>query len=163
MKDFSHYNDQGRPQMVNISEKQPSVRTATATSRVRLSKTLYEAIHSDSIQKGDPLPVAQVAGIMAAKKTSEWIPMCHPIMLQGTDLHFTYERDGDDYLLSITAVVTVDASTGVEMEALTAVTAAALTFYDMCKSVDKAMIIEETYLVEKTGGKKGDFHHPRKQ
>lgn len=161
MTGFSHYNDQGRAQMVNVSAKEETARTATAQSRVRLSKTLYDAIHAQELKKGDPLSVAQIAGIMAAKKTAEWIPMCHPITIQGTDLQFSYEEIDDDYMLLIEATVTVKSNTGVEMEALTAVSAAALTFYDMCKAVDKSMVIEETLLVKKTGGKNGDFRHPR--
>lgn len=163
MTQFSHYNEDGLPKMVDISSKSPTSRTATAECRVRISAHLYEAIHEQTLKKGNPLPVAQVAGIMAAKKTAEWIPMCHPILIQGTDLSFKYEPAKDGYMLVIGATVTVDGNTGVEMEALTAVTAAALTFYDMCKAVDKSMVIEETLLVKKTGGKNGDFYHPRRQ
>ncbi|MBM7841126.1 cyclic pyranopterin phosphate synthase [Alkalihalobacillus xiaoxiensis] len=161
MNAFSHFNEQGRAQMVNVSNKEETNRTATAQANVRLSSELYHAIHSNHIKKGDPLSVAQVAGIMAAKKTPEWIPMCHPITIQGTDLTFTFTKIDTDYQLTILATVTVKSNTGVEMEALTAVSAAALTFYDMCKAVDKAMVIEETLLIKKTGGKNGDFHHPK--
>ncbi|EZH68090.1 molybdenum cofactor biosynthesis protein C [Bacillaceae bacterium JMAK1] len=160
---FSHFNEEGRARMVNVQEKPRTARKAVAQSKIRLSNTLYTAIHDQSLKKGDPLSVAQVAGVMAAKKTPDWIPMCHPIMIQGTDIDFRFEQDEGDHLLVITATVTVEANTGVEMEALTAVSAAALTFYDMCKSIDKGMIIEETLLLTKTGGKNGDFHHPRTQ
>lgn len=161
MNSFSHFNEQGRAKMVNVSNKKETDRTATAQAKVRLSSDLYNAIHANNLKKGDPLSVAQVAGIMAAKKTPEWIPMCHPITIQGTDLTFSFEELDADYQLTILATVTVKSNTGVEMEALTAVSAAALTFYDMCKAVDKAMVIEETLLIKKTGGKNGDFHHPR--
>ncbi|MBM7631915.1 cyclic pyranopterin monophosphate synthase MoaC [Geomicrobium sediminis] len=160
---FSHFNKDGRARMVNVQEKPRTARKAVAQSKIRLSNALYTAIHDQSLQKGDPLSVAQVAGVMAAKKTPDWIPMCHPIMIQGTDIDFRFEEDESDHLLVITATVTVEANTGVEMEALTAVSAAALTFYDMCKTIDKGMIIEETLLLTKTGGKNGDFHHPRTQ
>ncbi|GAK00483.1 cyclic pyranopterin monophosphate synthase MoaC [Geomicrobium sp. JCM 19055] len=160
---FSHFNEDGRARMVNVQEKLKTARKAVAQSKIRLSNALYTAIHDQSLQKGDPLSVAQVAGVMAAKKTPDWIPMCHPIMIQGTDIDFRFEEDEGDHLLVITATVTVEANTGVEMEALTAVSASALTFYDMCKSIDKGMIIEETLLLTKTGGKNGDFHHPRTQ
>lgn len=163
MSEFSHYNEEGRAQMVDISHKQESTRTATAESRILLTKELYQAIEGEDLKKGDPLQAAQIAGVMGAKKTPDWIPMCHPIPLQGTDLSFAYEKTDDEYELIIRATVTVKGNTGVEMEALTAVTAAALTFYDMCKAVDKSMIIKETLLVEKTGGKSGDFYHPRRK
>ncbi|AXF56932.1 cyclic pyranopterin monophosphate synthase MoaC [Salicibibacter kimchii] len=162
MSEFSHYNKEGRAKMVDISQKQDSTRTATAESRILLTEALYRAIQNEDLKKGDPLQAAQIAGVMGAKKTPDWIPMCHPIPLQGTDLSFAYEEADDGYELIIRATITVKSNTGVEMEALTAVTAAALTFYDMCKAVDKSMIIKETLLVEKTGGKSGDFHHPRR-
>ncbi|MFS0787852.1 cyclic pyranopterin monophosphate synthase MoaC [Shouchella sp. 1P09AA] len=162
MTSFSHFNNEGRAKMVNVADKDETARTATARTKVRLSPALYQAIHEEGLKKGDPLSVAQVAGIMAAKKTADWIPMCHPITIQGTDLTFSFSerKESNDYVLVIHATVTVKSNTGVEMEALTAVSAAALTFYDMCKAVDKSMIIEETLLVEKTGGKNGDFYHP---
>ncbi|SDI74146.1 cyclic pyranopterin monophosphate synthase MoaC [Natribacillus halophilus] len=162
MSEFSHYNEEGRSKMVDISQKQESTRTATAESRILLSEELYESIQSEALKKGDPLQAAQIAGVMGAKKTPDWIPMCHPVPLQGTDLSFDYQETDEDYVLIIRATVTVKSNTGVEMEALTAVTAAALTFYDMCKAVDKSMIIKETLLIEKTGGKSGDFVHPRR-
>jgi len=157
MSEFSHWNEAGRPKMVDISDKNPTSRTAIARSTIVLSNELYAAIEDGNIKKGDPTQVAQIAGIMGAKKTADIIPMCHPIMLQGTDFAFHYEPIEDGYELHIEATVKCDGKTGVEMEALTAVSIAALTFYDMCKAVDKSMIIKNTYLVKKTGGKSGTF------
>ncbi|GGH86299.1 cyclic pyranopterin phosphate synthase [Pullulanibacillus pueri] len=161
MSTFSHWNEEGRPQMVDISKKEVTERTAIAQSRVSISNELYEAIKNGHIKKGDPLQVAQIAGIIGAKKTSDIIPMCHPIALQGTDFTFHYEKNGEGYDLIIQATVKCSGKTGVEMEALTAASIAALTFYDMCKAVDKSMIIAETFLVRKTGGKSGDFTHEK--
>ena len=157
MSEFSHWNEHGRPKMADISDKQPTSRTAIARSTIALSTELYEAIEQGNIKKGDPTQVAQIAGIMGAKKTADIIPMCHPIMLQGTDFTFAYEQTATGYDLHIEATVKCDGKTGVEMEALTAVSIASLTFYDMCKAVDKSMIIKNTYLLKKTGGKSGTF------
>ncbi|WP_341299466.1 cyclic pyranopterin monophosphate synthase MoaC [Lysinibacillus sp. FSL H8-0500] len=159
MTKFSHWNEEGRPKMVDISAKEITTRTATARSTITLSDEVYQAIQQGGIKKGDPTHVAQIAGIMGAKKTADIIPMCHPIMLQGTDLQFDYTKAKDGYELHIQATVKCSGKTGVEMEALTAVSIAALTFYDMCKAVDKTMVIKDTYLVEKTGGKSGTFMH----
>lgn len=144
--------------MVDISAKDDTIRTAVAISSIKISKQIYEQITSNSVKKGDVLAVAQVAGIMAAKKTSDVIPMCHPILLKGVDISFAWEEiDELFYKLVITTKVKTVGSTGVEMEALTAASITALTIYDMCKSMDKGMIIGETYLEQKTGGKNGDF------
>ncbi|KOY83369.1 cyclic pyranopterin monophosphate synthase MoaC [Lysinibacillus macroides] len=159
MTKFSHWNEEGRPKMVDISAKEMTTRTAIARSTITLSDEVYQAIQQGGIKKGDPTHVAQIAGIMGAKKTADMIPMCHPIMLQGTDLQFDYTKTKDGYELHIQATVKCSGKTGVEMEALMAVSIAALTFYDMCKAVDKAMVIKDTYLVEKTGGKSGTFMH----
>ncbi|MEK5232262.1 cyclic pyranopterin monophosphate synthase MoaC [Lysinibacillus sp. FSL K6-0232] len=159
MTKFSHWNEEGRPKMVDISAKEITTRTAIARSTITLSDEVYQAIQQGGIKKGDPTHVAQIAGIMGAKKTADIIPMCHPIMLQGTDLQFTYTKVENGYELHIEATVKCSGKTGVEMEALTAVSIAALTFYDMCKAVDKTMVIKDTYLVEKTGGKSGTFLH----
>lgn len=159
MNNFTHWNEEGRPKMVDISEKEISTRTAIARSTITLSDAVYEAIQQGGIKKGDPTQVAQIAGIMGAKKTADIIPMCHPIMLQGTDFQFEYKKVDDGYELHIQATVKCSGKTGVEMEALTAVSVAALTFYDMCKAVDKNMVIKETYLVQKTGGKSGTYMH----
>src|SRR5690606_3679810 len=134
--------------------KTPNKRTAVARSKVTMKPETLELIHQGKIGKGDVLAVAQVAGIMAAKKTSEWIPMCHPIPITGLNIHFS---DNGINELYIEATVSTIGKTGVEMEALTAVSAAALTVYDMCKAAEKEMVIGTTYLVSKTGGKSGDF------
>ncbi len=157
MSNFSHWNEEGRPKMVDISQKNSTTRTAIAQSTIVLSNKLFEAIENGLIKKGDPLQVAQIAGIMAAKKTADVIPMCHPIVLQGSDFTFNYQKRDNEYDLIIQATIKCSGQTGVEMEALTAVSIAALTFYDMCKAVDKTMVIKETFLVQKTGGKSGDF------
>lgn len=156
MAEFSHFNDQGRARMVDISEKQNTVRTAVAKTRVEVNQEIYDKITNKQMAKGDVLSVAQVAGIMAAKKTSDWIPMCHPLSLKGIDVSFDWEMKDNPKLL-IEVSVKTKGSTGVEMEALTAASATALTVYDMCKAVDKSMVIGPTYLEEKTGGKNGDY------
>lgn len=156
MAEFSHFNDQGRARMVDISEKQDTVRTAVANTSVEVNQEIYDKITNQQISKGDVLSVAQVAGIMAAKKTSDWIPMCHPLSLKGIDVSFDWELEDKPKLL-IEVSVKTKGSTGVEMEALTAASATALTIYDMCKAVDKSMVIGPTYLEEKTGGKNGDY------
>jgi cyclic pyranopterin phosphate synthase len=140
---LTHINEQGRAKMVDVSGK-PVTRRVAVARRIRRG----------GMEKGDVLAVAQVAGIMAAKKTSELIPMCHPIPLRGVDLRFSEEGDS---ILIIEAEVKTDSVTGVEMEALTAVSVAALTVYDMCKAIDKEMTVEQTCLIRKTGGKSGDF------
>jgi cyclic pyranopterin phosphate synthase len=152
---FTHFNDQGRARMVDITEKDATRRTATARTKVRMEPSTLSAIKQGRIGKGDVLAVAQVAGVMAAKKTSDIIPMCHPLSLSGVDIGFS---DNDNNELYIEASVRTTGPTGVEMEALTAVSAAALTVYDMCKALEKGMEIGPTYLVTKTGGKSGDFH-----
>ncbi|MBB5172623.1 cyclic pyranopterin monophosphate synthase MoaC [Texcoconibacillus texcoconensis] len=158
MASFTHFNDQGRAKMVDVSDKQTSTRTAVAHSSIRVNKEIYERVQEGKIGKGDVLSVAQVAGVMAAKNTSQWIPMCHPLNLTGVDVTFEWdEHQEGDYELQIDATVKTKGHTGVEMEALTAASATALTVYDMCKAIDKGMIIGPTYLVEKTGGKSGDF------
>ncbi|RZT12996.1 MULTISPECIES: cyclic pyranopterin monophosphate synthase MoaC [Fictibacillus] len=158
MKELTHFNEEGRARMVDISEKETSYRTAIAVSGITVSEEVFLKIRDNKFKKGDVLAVAQVAGIMAAKKTSDWIPMCHPLSLTGVDLSFEWDKENNDgYKLNIQAEVRTKGSTGVEMEALTAASAAALTVYDMCKAADKGMIIGPTYLVSKTGGKNGDF------
>ena len=153
MEDFTHFNDQGRARMVDVTGKTSTVRTATAAGAVLLSAETAEAIRTGGVAKGDVLAVAQVAGILAAKRTGEWIPMCHPIPLTGVDIRF---RLGEDRL-DILATARCKGETGVEMEALTAVSAAALTVYDMCKALQKDMEITEIRLLEKTGGKSGEW------
>lgn len=152
MKELTHFNEEGRAKMVDISQKPETVRTAVAQSSILLNEEIYEKITNNKMKKGDVLAVAQVAGIMACKNTSNIIPMCHPISLQGVNISFNWLKEDDNYRLQIEATAKTKGSTGVEMEALTAVSAAALTVYDMCKAVDKGMIIGPTFLVEKTGG-----------
>jgi cyclic pyranopterin phosphate synthase len=161
MSDFTHFNEQGRARMVDIGEKQETERTAIARSSVHVSKEIYGKVTTNKMKKGDVLAVAQVAGIMAAKKTSDWIPMCHPLQLKGIDIAFEWLVQDQTYALQIEAFVKTKGSTGVEMEALTAASATALTIYDMCKAIDKGMIIGQTYLLEKKGGKSGDFYRDK--
>ncbi|MFC9777641.1 MULTISPECIES: cyclic pyranopterin monophosphate synthase MoaC [Paenibacillus] len=152
---LTHFNEQGRAKMVDISEKKETKRTAVARTSVTMLPETLLRIREGRLAKGDVLAVAQVAGIMAAKKTADWIPMCHPLALSGVDIRFVYESGTE---LGIEAEVRTTGPTGVEMEALTAVSAAALTVYDMCKALQKDMVIGPTMLVSKTGGKNGDFH-----
>ncbi|MCZ0756481.1 cyclic pyranopterin monophosphate synthase MoaC [Anoxybacillus sp. J5B_2022] len=163
MAAFTHFNEQGHAKMVDITEKTDTVRTAVARTSVTVSKEIYEQITNRTVQKGDVLAVAQVAGIMAAKKTAEIIPMCHPLMLKGVDIQFDWETKDAHYQLLITVTVKTKGSTGVEMEALTAASVCALTVYDMCKALDKGIVIGPTYLVEKTGGKSGHYRREEKQ
>ncbi|RXT13459.1 cyclic pyranopterin monophosphate synthase MoaC [Ammoniphilus sp. CFH 90114] len=151
---LTHFNDQHRAKMVDVSDKQESVREAIAVSRVVMKPETMSRIKAGKIGKGDVLAVAQVAGIMAAKKTSDIIPMCHPIPINGVDIQFD---DASDDTILIEAKVKTKGVTGVEMEALTAASAVALTIYDMCKAMDKEMVIGPTYLLSKLGGKSGDF------
>lgn len=162
MDEFTHFNEQGRAKMVDVSEKNETVRTAIARSSITVNEKIYKQIIEKKAKKGDVLAVAQVSAIMACKKTSEIIPMCHPIPLTGIDISFQWKKINDDsYQLLIETMVKTKSYTGVEMEALTAASVCALTVYDMCKAVDKGMIIGETYLLEKTGGKSGDFRRER--
>lgn len=153
MSDFTHINSQGRAKMVDVSEKDITVRTASAVGTIYMAESTVEMIKSGGVKKGDVLSVAQVAGIMAAKQTSNIIPMCHPIITTGIDISFTINKASID----IKSTVKCKGETGVEMEALTAVSAAALTIYDMCKALQKDMTIGKIRLVEKTGGKSGDY------
>ena len=151
--DFTHFNEQGRARMVDVTEKAATDRTAAATATVKMAPATAEAIRTGGVAKGDVLAVAQVAGIMAAKRTWEWIPMCHPVSLTGVDIRFSLGEDRVDVL----ATARCKGETGVEMEALTAASAAALTIYDMCKALQKDMEITDVRLLEKTGGKSGTF------
>jgi len=158
MAEFTHFNDEGRAKMVDVSDKPETSRTALAYSSIIVNKEIFKKINNREMKKGDVLAVAQVAGIMAAKKTWEVIPMCHPLPLTGVNISFTWEEESNaNYKLLIQASVKTKGNTGVEMEALTAASVCALTVYDMCKAVDKGMVIGPTYLMEKTGGKNGDF------
>lgn len=159
MSKLTHFNNQGRAKMTDITAKQETVRTAVAQSSITVNENIYRQITEGTNKKGDVFAVAQVAGIMAAKNTSNNIPMCHPILLSGTDIHFHWEIDEakGQYDIIIRSEVKTKGSTGVEMEALGAVSIAALTIYDMCKAGGKEMIIGPTMLLSKTGGKNGDY------
>jgi cyclic pyranopterin monophosphate synthase len=152
---LTHLDASGRARMVDVSDKDVTRREATARAVVRMQVATARLIASGGVAKGDVLAVAQVAGVMAAKKTSDVIPMCHPLPISGVDMQF--ELDAQRGQLDIRATVRVTARTGVEMEALTAASVAALTVYDMCKAVDRAMTIEHIELLHKAGGKSGDF------
>ncbi|MBM7624533.1 cyclic pyranopterin monophosphate synthase MoaC [Sporohalobacter salinus] len=152
---FTHFNDSGRARMVDVSEKPVTSRIAVAEGKVYASAETIERIQAEQIEKGDVMGVAQIAGVMNAKKTSDIIPMCHPLNITGVDLDF--EINNERNYIRIIAEVKISSQTGVEMEALTAVSTAALTIYDMCKAVDKAMEIGEIRLLKKSGGQSGDF------
>ena len=155
MPEFSHFNDQGRARMVDVTEKAPTFRRAAAAGEVQVSKETLTAIREGKLKKGDVLAVAQVAGIQAAKHCWELIPMCHPVPLTGVDIRFSLVED--PCRVEILAEVSCTGPTGVEMEALTAVSAAALTVYDMCKALQRDMRIEHIRLLAKSGGRSGDF------
>ncbi len=152
MSDLSHYDESGAPRMVDVGHKSSTARTAKAHAFVRIKPEVLAELPNNP--KGNPLEVARIAGIMAAKKTSELIPMCHPLPLTHAGVEVVVEPGG----VRITATASTNAQTGVEMEALTAASVAALTVYDMTKALDKGIEITEVYLLEKTGGKSGDYH-----
>lgn len=153
---LTHFDNKGNAVMVDVSNKNETERIATATGTVKASSETIELIKSGQIGKGDVLGVARVAGIMAMKNTSNLIPMCHPVMITGSSIDF--EIDSEKNEIRITATSKVVHKTGVEMEALTGVSIAALTIYDMCKAVDKRMVIGDIHLVKKLGGKSGEFN-----
>jgi cyclic pyranopterin phosphate synthase len=167
MSKFSHFDESGASRMVDVGEKAVTRRTARASGRVVMQPATLQLIREGKAAKGDVLEVARLAGIMAAKRTSELIPLCHPLALEAVAIEFTFpDQDGRAMLpagqdgraiLGIEATVQVEAKTGVEMEALMAVSMAALTVYDMCKSVDRGMVIGPIRLEEKSGGKSGDW------
>ncbi|MEO0784739.1 MAG: cyclic pyranopterin monophosphate synthase MoaC [Pseudomonadota bacterium] len=153
MSDLTHIGPDGRARMVDITAKNITDRIAVAEGRVRMSpETLALAVGRDT-KKGDPLAISELAGIMGAKKTADLIPLCHPLPLSGVKVEIAAAHDG----LTVTARVMTTGRTGVEMEALTAVSTACLTLYDMLKAVDKGMVISDIRLIEKTGGKSGDY------
>ena len=154
-KKLSHVDARGRAKMVDVSDKPATAREATAAGRIVMSPPTLALIQRRGVSKGDVLAVAQIAGIMAAKKTHDLIPMCHPLQLTGVDV--TLSPDEKAHAIDITARVRTTGKTGVEMEALTAVSIAALTIYDMCKAVDRAMRVEKIRLLKKSGGTSGDF------
>ena len=153
MTALSHLDEKGKARMVDVTEKESTVRTALARGKVRMRPETVGLIVSDGIAKGDVLGVARVAGIMAAKRTGALIPMCHPLELTGIDLQFTLNPDRGE--ITVEAKVSTVGRTGVEMEAMTAVSVAALTIYDMCKSADRWMVLSDIQLMEKQGGKSG--------
>ena len=152
---LTHFDDSGKARMVDVTEKQDTSREAVAEGRIIMKRETLELIKIGKIGKGDVLGVAQVAGIMGAKKTWELIPMCHPLLLTSVSMEFS--TNDEALAVDITAIVKTTGKTGVEMEALTAVSTAALTIYDMCKAVDKAMTIEYIRLTAKSGGKSGNY------
>ncbi len=151
---LTHIDENGASRMVDVSEKDVTERIAVAHARVTMKPETFNLIMDKKITKGDVLGVARVAGIMAAKKTSELVPMCHPLNLNSVKIDY---EDNNQSSIEITSEVKVSGKTGVEMEALTAVSICALTIYDMCKSADRSMIISDVYLVKKSGGKSGTF------
>lgn len=153
MTKLTHLDDAGQAAMVDISAKEATVREAVASGRISMTAEALSAIRDGTAKKGDVLATARIAGIMAAKRTSELIPLCHPLMLSKVAVDFSFEADG----IRATATARLTGQTGVEMEALTAVSLALLTIYDMGKAIDKSMIISEIHLLSKSGGKSGDW------
>lgn len=155
--EYNHFDEKGNARMVDVSGKDVTGRRAVAEGIIRVSRDVMEAIKGKKVKKGDVLTVAQVAGISATKKTWDLIPMCHPLML--TNAQVVFEVNEEESWIKAICTVAVDGKTGVEMEALTGVTASLLTIYDMCKAIDKRMEICDVHLVEKQGGKSGDFRY----
>ena len=155
MSEFSHFDEKGNAYMVDVSDKDITKRTATAQGTISVSREVMDAVIGKKIKKGDVLTVAQVAGIMGTKRTSDLIPMCHPLSLSNAKV--TFEVDEEACTITAICTATCEGKTGVEMEALTGASVALLTIYDMCKSIDKRMFISDVHLVEKAGGKSGHF------
>lgn len=158
MSELSHIDDEGRVRMVDTSAKSITSRTAVASAKVLMSKETVAAIQQHRTPKGDPIEAARLAGIMAAKRTAELIPLCHPLPLTHVDIQASIR----DFGIQVESTVSMNAQTGVEMEALVAVSVAALTIYDMCKAIDKGIVISDVQLESKTGGKSGDYHRSGK-
>ena len=158
---WNHFDKSGNAVMVDVSGKEVTVRTASATGTIRVNEEIMDAVVHGNVKKGDVLGVARVAGIMAAKQTWSLIPMCHPLCIRKCTIDF--ETDVEKSEIRVISTVKVEEKTGVEMEALTAVSVALLTVYDMCKAIDKRMEITGIHLLTKTGGKSGDFKNPREQ
>ena len=154
-KEFSHFDHKGNAVMVDVSGKEPTFRTAVATGYISVGAEIMAAVTGGNVKKGDVLGVARVAGIMGVKQTSSLIPMCHPLPIQKCAVDF--ELDQENSRIHAYCTVKTEGKTGVEMEALTGVQTALLTIYDMCKAIDKHMVMSEIHLVEKTGGKSGNF------
>lgn len=157
MAELTHLDASGKARMVDVGAKLQTARVAIASGRIRMGTQALAAIRDGEVPKGDVLATARIAGIMAAKKTADLIPLCHPLALDAVTVDFAFETNG----LRATATASLTARTGVEMEALTAVSVALLTIYDMAKAIDKAMVIEDIHLAEKRGGKSGDWKAPR--
>ncbi len=157
--DFTHFNKQKRAKMVDVSHKDYTLRIAKAYGEVKLSKDAYFALKEGRVKKGDVLSVAQVAGIMGAKQTPHLIPMCHPLTVEGIDINF--ELDDDNHVVKIFSEAKITHKTGIEMEAVTAVSIAALTIYDMCKAIDKSIEINNIRLLYKEGGKSGTYSYKK--
>ena len=155
MSDLTHFDDQGRAHMVDVSEKPDSTRTASAQGRVVFSKVSFDQIMARGVKKGDIAAIAQIAGITGAKRTADLIPLCHPLPITGVSVEVSADKDTHSYV--VTAQVKTTGKTGVEMEALSAVSVACLTIYDMAKAVDKSITIENIKLLSKTGGKSGRY------
>ena len=156
LESLTHINEEGYAKMVDVSEKEETIREAIAKGSIYMNRNTIMAIVEGKIKKGDVLSVAQIGGIMGAKSTSDIIPMCHNINIYGADLDFHVDENNSK--IDIIATVRTVGVTGVEMEALTSVSIAALTIYDMCKAIDKEMVISDIHLVKKTGGRSGDFY-----
>lgn len=154
---MNHFDKAGNAVMVDVTEKEVTVRTASAAGSIHVNEDIMNAVLGKSVKKGDVLAIAQVAGIMAAKQTWSLIPMCHPIGIRNCTI--TFETDQDKMEIRAISTVKIDDKTGVEMEALTAVSVALLTIYDMCKGIDKHMEIRDIHLISKTGGKSGEFQY----
>jgi len=155
MPTFTHLDEEGRVRMVDVSEKTATAREAAAQGIITMQPETFDLIREQKVKKGNVLETARIAGIMAAKRTAELIPMCHPLLITHVQVDFT--PDANNHSIRIESIVRVVGQTGVEMEALTAVSVAALTIYDMCKSYDRAMSISDVYLLKKSGGKSGTF------
>ena len=153
--EMNHFDEKGNAVMVDVSGKEPTSRTAVAEGKILVSKEIMEAVTGHTVKKGDVLGVARVAGIMAVKQTSSIIPMCHPLMISKCSVDF--ELNEEESTIKAICTVKVEGKTGVEMEAIHGVSASLLTIYDMCKAVQKDMVIEEIRLLKKTGGKSGDY------
>ena len=158
MSELTHFDSEGNAIMVDVSEKPVTTRIAVATGKIYVCQEIFKRIQRHEIAKGDVLGVARLAGIMATKRTSELIPLCHPLPLTKCEVNFELkEVESALYYIEATCLVKTDGKTGVEMEALTGVQIALLTIYDMCKAIDKSMLITDVHLVSKSGGKSGDF------
>lgn len=155
MGELTHLDKEGRARMVNVADKKETKRQAIARGKIFMEPATFDLIQSGNVVKGDVLAVARIAGIMAAKQTADLIPLCHPLMLTGSEIAFRF--DESEYSVEVQGTVSTTGKTGVEMEALTATSVALLTIYDMCKAVDKGMEIGEVRLVHKVGGKSGEF------